>query len=169
MKIVLHVWSRIKCKWVVWRGSYAAWKALPHAVAICCCTAVAITAVHHFAAEGLPRLAVPRRLAAREMPPPAAALRLATLGIVPYDPRYSLTRSTVQPQEVGGATSGSACASCSGVVNFLPPAFLQPAPSLQPPPVEISLPEPGALSLFAGGLLALALAALARRRRYFSE
>jgi hypothetical protein len=49
---------------------------------------------------------------------------------------------------------------------FLPPAFLQPAPFLQPPPVAVR--EPGSLSLFAGGVLALTLAALARRRRQVS-
>ena len=168
MKTVLHVWSRIKCKWVLWHGSYAAWKALPHAVAICCCAAVAVTAVRHFAAEGLPRFPAPARLTVPETPPSPAAIRLATLGIIPYDPRYnSLTQSAIQPQEIGGVSSGPSCASCAGAPMFLPPPFLQPAPFLQPPPVAVR--EPGSLSLFAGGVLALTLAALARRRRHVSE
>ncbi|MGC8522566.1 MAG: PEP-CTERM sorting domain-containing protein [Steroidobacteraceae bacterium] len=154
MKKVLHVWSRVKCKWVVWRGSYAAWKALPHAAVICCCAAVTVTAVHQFAAAGLPGGAAPARPTVPQTPPPPAALRLATLGIIPYDPRHSLTHATVQPQEVGGVSAALSCASCASAPIFLPP-----------PPVQSSVPEPGSLSLFASGVLALTLAALARRRR----
>lgn len=33
---VLHVWSRLHCKWIAWKGTYAAWKLLPHAVVVGC-------------------------------------------------------------------------------------------------------------------------------------
>ena len=31
---VLHIWSHLHCKWIVWRGTYTAWKLLPHAVVV---------------------------------------------------------------------------------------------------------------------------------------
>ncbi len=44
---VLHVWSRIKCKWVVWHGTRAAWLRLPHAVILGCTVAAGTLAAVH--------------------------------------------------------------------------------------------------------------------------
>lgn len=46
--MTLHYWSRTLCRWRTWYGTFAAWKALPHAVIGAGCT-VALTAVviHH--------------------------------------------------------------------------------------------------------------------------
>lgn len=43
---VLHVWSRLHCHWVRWRGTYAAWKLLPHALVIGCTFALTMTVIH---------------------------------------------------------------------------------------------------------------------------
>ena len=44
---ILHVWSHLHCKWIAWRGTYAAWKLLPHAIVVgCAVTLVTIHLVH---------------------------------------------------------------------------------------------------------------------------
>ena len=35
------IWDRIHCRWIEWRGSAAAWRALPHASIIGTCAKVA--------------------------------------------------------------------------------------------------------------------------------
>ena len=62
--MTLHIWSRLHCRWEVWRGTLAAWKALPHAVVTGCAITVGAVVLHHFAA---PRIA-PEPISAPAVP-----------------------------------------------------------------------------------------------------
>jgi hypothetical protein len=74
MPHILHIWSRLHCRWVRWHGTYAAWLRLPHAVALGCTAAVVITAVH---------LARPKPPALRSVPVAAPAMYLVGLPRAP--------------------------------------------------------------------------------------
>ncbi len=51
-KMTLHIWSRLYCRWVRWRGTLAAWKLLPHAVVTATCTiTLGSLAVYHLHVE----------------------------------------------------------------------------------------------------------------------
>lgn len=44
---LLHIWSRLHCRWLVWHGTRAAWLKLPHAIVLGCTVAAGtLTAVH---------------------------------------------------------------------------------------------------------------------------
>jgi PEP-CTERM motif len=43
---ILHVWSRLHCRWLKWKGTYAAWKLLPHAAGVGCAMTVTLTVIH---------------------------------------------------------------------------------------------------------------------------
>ncbi len=46
--MTLHYWSRTLCRWRTWHGTFAAWKALPHAVVGAGCTvALSAVVIHH--------------------------------------------------------------------------------------------------------------------------
>ena len=53
--MTLHIWSRLHCRWEVWRGTLAGWKALPHAVVAGCALTIGAVALHHFAAPRIAR------------------------------------------------------------------------------------------------------------------
>lgn len=62
--MTLHIWSRLHCRWELWRGTLAGWKALPHAVVAGCALTIGAVALHHFAA---PRIA-PEPISAPPVP-----------------------------------------------------------------------------------------------------
>jgi len=69
---ILHVWSRIHCGWVRWRGTYAAWKLLPHAVVTGCAVGLTMTAIRiHTPAPVIPETpAVPNTVYLAGLPQP---------------------------------------------------------------------------------------------------
>jgi hypothetical protein len=57
---VLHIWSRLHCRWIAWRGTYAAWKLLPHAIVVGCAVTLVTVHVIHTTPPTVPSLpAVP--------------------------------------------------------------------------------------------------------------
>lgn len=61
----LYFWSRLHCRWEIWRGTLAAWKALPHAVITGCVIVTGAVVLHHFVA---PRI-VPKPVQMPTVPP----------------------------------------------------------------------------------------------------
>lgn len=78
----MHVWSRKLCRWVIWRGSRAAWLALPAAVLTSACVgAIALATRPSETATAPAYAAVPATWHAGEsvaVPEPTSLAVLAT-------------------------------------------------------------------------------------------
>ncbi len=133
------IWDRVCCRWIAWRGSARAWRALPHAVATVACVLCSgpMRALPVAAGGGArtPEAAAPAQAPTPSWPPAAAFLG-----------------------SPGGFPGGA------GVPIGI---FVTGSPGPTPPGIPIApggrpVPEPGVLSLLAVGV-ALAAAVKARK------
>lgn len=145
---MMWIWSRIRCRWLPWTGSRAAWLALPAALAAgtaCLPMPGPLPPAPHYVPPAVVQPA-PIWQPAPYLPPPDIYAPTGW-GVVPagYVP--------VLPDEYGSVpfTSGAPQASGYGVGS--PGAGVPPSGA-----VPVDVPEPNSLNLLVAGALMLAMA-----------